>query len=83
MGDSEERALRHGGEGLGCRRMRLSQLRSLRIPNPQSRIPASQNSTFGASRTAALSSGMSSSAASEKLNMPATMFDGNTSRLLL
>ena len=45
---------------------------------------AGQNSTFGAARTCACwSAGISSSAAGAKLNMPATMLDGNTSRLLL
>ncbi len=45
---------------------------------------ATQNCTFGASRTiACLSSGISSNAAGSNLNMPATTLDGNTSRRLL
>src|SRR3546814_8038190 len=45
---------------------------------------AAQNSTFGAARTCSCcSAGISSNAAGAKLNMPATMLEGNTSRLLL
>ena len=58
--------------------------RSSSAPAPRPSRPArAQNWTFGASRTWALSAGMSSSAACAKLNMPATTLDGKVSRLLL
>ena len=45
---------------------------------------AGQNDTFGAARvSASLSAGIASRFAAAKLNMPAKMLDGNTSRLLL
>ena len=62
---------------------RAAPCRRLLLEEVHLRRPARQNCTFGASRTWALSAGMSSSAAGAKLNAPATTLEGNTSRLLL